>query len=152
MSKVMEWRRLFENFMRPKISVAPFHHPVLGAFDFVQDVGWEKSIELDGRRVELNLGSNGEMPNQSMLDCLQYWIGNWVTRRSEINEYMMQEGRSWYPHDTTPDASQLLLDSIEILWPEKPWTCMVYLELPDDERHFHVTFDGRVPIGFAYDH
>ncbi len=148
----MKWRRLFAFFARPKIAVAAFNHRELGAFDFVQDVGWEKSIDFDGRRIVINLGSNGEEPNQSTLDCLQYWIENWVARRSEMNEYMTQQSRSWYPHDSAPDASQLFLTSIEILWPEKPWTCMVYLELLDDERYFHLTFDGHVPVGFAFDH
>ncbi len=149
----MEWGRLFAYFALPKIAAAPFNHPELGAFDLVPEVGWEKSIDLDGRRMQLKLGSNGELPNQGMLDCLRYWIDNWVTRRAEINEYITQEGRSWFPHDTAPEASQLLLSSIEILWPENPWTCMVYLDLSeDDERHFHITFNGHVPVGFAYDH
>ena len=73
-------KRLFAYFARPKIPDVTFDHPELGAFDLEQDVGWEKSIDFDGRRIQLNLGSNGEVPNQSMLDCLQYWIDNWVAR------------------------------------------------------------------------
>lgn len=146
-------KRLLAYFARPRRLVVPYIHPELGRFDFVPEIGWEKNIDFDGRRIDLYLGSKGEIPNQSMLDCLQYWIDNWAKRRLEINAYITLQGQSWFPHDTPPVADELLLSSIEILWPETPWTCMIYLDLPgDDERLFHITFNGHVPTGFAYDH
>lgn len=112
-------KRLLAYFARPTLPDVLYDHPELGTFDFIPEVGWGKSIDVDGHRIQLYLGSNGEMPSQSMLDCLHYWIGNWVTRRSEINEYITQQCRSWLPHDTGPGANRLFLSSIEILWPEK---------------------------------
>lgn len=146
-------KRLLTYFASPKRPAVPFHHPELGTFEFTAGVGWGKTIDIDSRPVQLYLGSDGEMPSQAMLDCLGYWINNWMTRRPEFNEYIDHECQSWPPHDIGPKANRLLLSSIEILWPEKPWSCMIYLNLPgDDERQFHLTFDGRVPTGFAYDH
>jgi hypothetical protein len=146
-------KRLLSYFASAKLPEVPYHHPELGTFDFTAGVGWGKTIDIDGRHVQVYLGSNGQMPSQPMLDCLGYWISNWMTRRPEFNEYIDQECRSWPPHDIGPEANRLSLSSIEILWPEQPWSCMIYLNLPgDDERQFHLTFDERVPIGFAYDH
>lgn len=145
-------KRLLTYFTRPKLPDIPFHHPELGTFDFVPGVGWGKTIDVDGRHVQLYLGSDGEIPNQSMLECLGYWVSNWLTRLPEFNDYIDQECRSWPPHDIGPEANRLSLSSIEILWPEKPWSCMIYLTSDDDERQFHLTFDGCVPTGFAYDH
>jgi len=145
--------RFLAYFARSKLPDASFDHPDLGSFDFVPEIGWGKSIDFDGHPIQIYLGSNGEIPNQSMLDCLRYWIDNWVKRRPGINEYIARKGRSWIPHDTPPEANELFLNSIEILWPENPWTCMIYFVLrEDDERRFHVTFNGYVPTGFAYDH
>ncbi len=145
--------RLLKYFSRSSRPEILFDHSELGSFEFLQEVGWGKLIDFDGHRIQVHLGSNGEIPNQSVLDCLQYWLDNWATRRSEINEYITQQGRSWLPHDTPPEASELVLSSIAILWPETPWACMIYLDLPgDDERQFHVTFKGHEPTGFAYDH
>jgi hypothetical protein len=146
-------QRLFAYFTRRRLPVEAYCHPELGGFEFVTGVGWRKFLDIDSQSVEVFLGSDGDPPNATMLECLEYWIKSWGNRRPEINDYMEHECRSWPPHDTGPQVERLSLCSIEILWPEKPWLCMIYLTLSDDdERQFHLTFDGLDPTGFAYDH
>lgn len=146
-------QRLIAYFTRYRIPTGTYCHPKLGIFEFVKGVGWRRFLDIDGEGVEVILGSNGELPNSTMLECLECWISNLGNRRSEINDYIELECRSWPPHDLGPEADRLILSSVELLWPEKPWSCMIYLALPeDDERQFHISFDGVVPTAFAYDH
>ena len=146
------FKRLLSYFNAPRLPDAPYHHPVLGKFDVVPDIGWGTTMQLAGNTVKLHLGSDGDLPKQEMLNCLQYWIDNWTKRRSEINAYITEECKNWLLYDTAPAADQLLLSSIDVLWPDHPWSCMMYLDLPGDEfRLFHISFDGHNPTGFAYD-
>ena len=145
--------RLRALFLRTKPPAFSFSHPELGEFEFIPGLGWGKLTDIDGCQVQLYLGSDGEVPSQSMLDCLDYWINNWASRRVEIDDFITREVQSWPPDDWGPCANRLILSSIEVLWSEKPWTCMIYLNSPDDdERDFHLTFEGQIPIEFAYDH
>jgi hypothetical protein len=145
-------KRLLAYFYSARQPDAPYHHPVLGSFEVVPDIGWGKTVQIDGRTVKLHLGSNGELPKQEMLDCMQYWIDNWTSRRTEINSYINKECKEWLLYATAPSADQLLLSSIDVLWPDHPWSCIMYLDLPGDEyRLFHISFDGHSPTGFAFD-
>jgi hypothetical protein len=140
-------------FVRTKPPALSFVHPKLGDFKYIPGHGWRKVVKIEGCQFMLYLGSDGEVPSSSMLDCLDYRMSNWHKRRREIDEYITTEVQLWPSDELLPQAHRLLLSSIEILWREKPWTCMIYLKSSDDdERDFHLTFEGQFPIGFAYDH
>jgi hypothetical protein len=145
-------KRFANLFRRKPIPTAPLLDNDLGEFLFVRDIGWHKKVMLETRLVDLYLGSDGENPSSVMLETAKYWVANWESRRNELNQYMESELGTWPDEELRFDPHELKIHSIEILWTDRPTTCMIYFELNDDDfRQFHLTFDGLLPTGFAYD-
>jgi hypothetical protein len=145
-------KRFANLFRRKPIPTAPLLDNDLGEFLFVRDIGWHKKVMLETRLVDLYLGSDGENPSTVMLDTAKYWVANWESRRNELNQYMESELGTWPDEELRFDPHELKIHSIEILWTDRPTTCMIYFDLNDDDfRQFHLTFDGLSPTGFAYD-
>ena len=65
---------------------------------------------------------------------------------------MRDEINTWTIELEPPNAEDLRIQSINILWPDQPQACMIYFENPGDKiRLIHLTLEGREPRGFAYD-
>jgi hypothetical protein len=144
--------RLAQFFRRRAVPTEPFIDDDLGEFLFVRDIGWQKKVMLEGRLVNLYLGSDGKNPSDEMRDTAKYWIANWESRRHELNQYMESAIRTWPEEELLFALQELKIQSIEILWTDAPTTCMIYFDLNDEDyRQFHLTFDGLTPTGFAYD-
>ena len=144
--------RLAQFFRRKAVPTEPFIDDALGEFLFVRDIGWQKKVLLEGRLVNLYLGSDGENPSCEMRDTAKYWITNWESRRHELNQYMESALRTWPEEELRFAPQELKIQSIEILWTDKPTACMIYFDLNDEDyRQFYLTFDGLTPIAFAYD-
>ncbi len=144
--------RLIKLFRRRPIPSEPFVDPILGEFHFVRDIGWSRKISLGGGAIDLNLGSDGELPSNQMLNTAIYWIDHWELRWPQLKEFIRTDLKSWPTEEILPDPEKLSIRSIDVLWTLHPEACMIYLELPDDDfRQFHLTFLGEEPTGFAYD-
>ena len=62
---------------------------------------------LETRLVELYLGSDGEIPSTVMLDTAKYWVANWESRRSELNQYMESGLGTWPDEELRFDPHEL---------------------------------------------
>lgn len=143
--------RLFHTKSVPK---RPYWDPVLGEFAFDPDSGWTKRVRLDGRDVELVLGSEGNPPPAAMLETARFWLAEWPRERPKVVDYIRRElqRNDWSGEPGLPDPDKFELESINLLWSDSPHICMLYFHYPgDDVRLWHVTFDGFTPRGFAYD-
>lgn len=141
--------RLFRKEETPK---EPFVDPVLGQFTFDRDLGWEKQIVLGDTSAELVLGSDGEPPSEQMLRTARSWMDEWRSRFPMIIEYIRGELGGWSDEPNLPVPERFEVESINILWRDKPETSMVYFHYPgDDIRAWHVTLHGFEPQGYAYD-
>ncbi len=130
----------------------PFMDPSFGQFEFERGLGWKTRIALAGRDVELVLGSDGEAPPPEMLQMAKSWVAEWPFRSLEIIEYIRGELRNWPDEPNPPVPERLEVESIQLLWGDKPKTSMIYFHYPGDNiRAWHVTFGGFEPRGFAYD-
>ena len=126
--------------------------PVLGQFTFERGLGWKAPAVVGGRQVELVLGSDGEPPSTGMVETARSWIAHWSSQHPKIIEYIRRELRDWSDEPNLPVPDKLEIESINLLWSDKPTTSMIYFRYPgDDIRAWHVTFDGFEPQGFAYD-
>jgi hypothetical protein len=144
--------RLAKFFRRRAVPVEPFIDEVLGDFLFVRDIGWQKKVLLEGRLVNLHLGSCGENPSDEMRDTAKYWVNNWESRRHELNQYMESALRTWPEEELRFAPQELKIQSIYILWKDNPTACVIYFDLNDEDyRQFHMTFDGLTPTAFTYD-
>ena len=141
--------RLFRREEAPK---KLFVDAVLGQFTFERDLGWKARLALGGRQAELVLGSDGESPSAEMLRTAKSWLEQWPSQHPRIIEYIRRELASWSDEPNLPVPDKLEVDSINLLWSDKPTTSMIYFHYPgDDIRAWHVTFEGFEPQGFAYD-
>ncbi|MEM9413787.1 MAG: hypothetical protein AAGA30_21945 [Planctomycetota bacterium] len=145
--------RFLKNFFRTPATPEPFFETSLGvSFCFETDLGWEATVQLDGSKATLVLGSNGERPNQQMLVTALFWIDEWKIEFPKLMGYIRSEIESWRFEPNPPVVENLNVDSLNILWPDQPNTCMIYFTDPhDDIRHYHLTLEGRTPISFSYD-
>ena len=84
-----------------------------------------------------------------------WWISNWrnlTSFRTVLREYIRRELGDGSEEASLPAPEMFEVESINVLWRDKPETSMVYFGYPgDDVRAWHVTFDGFEPQGFAYD-
>lgn len=140
--------KLFPRSDAPK---APFVHQTLGKFAFSRGL-WSNRILLGGRDTELTFGSDGEPPSEAMLQTAKSWIDGWSQQSPKIIEYIQSELRNWSDEPALLAAEKFEVTSINILWPDKPTTIMIYFHYPgDDFREWHATYHGFEPNGFAYD-
>jgi hypothetical protein len=129
-----------------------FADEVLGEFTFDRDLGWKKPINLGGQEAELVLGSDGEPPSEAMLQTARSWLESWNSKLPSIVDYIRSQLRGWSDEPDLPEPEKFELESVNILWKDKPDACMIYFHYPgDDLRLWHVTFYGVEPHGFAYD-
>lgn len=136
----------------PPQPIVPFVDPVLGEFAFDNDLGWKKRIDVGETEAELVIGSDGEIPSEEMVRTARWWVSNWCSEKPRLIEYIRHELCGWTFEPDIPDPVRFTLESINILWSDKPNTCMLYLEYPGDEyRAWHITLDDTRPCGFAYD-
>ena len=146
------FRALSTLFRKEQPLREPFVDQALGAFAFERDLGWKKQLVLGDREAELVLGSDGELPAEAMLQTAKSWLDQWSSQHPRIIEYIRRELAGWAFEPDPPVPEKLEVESINILWPERPRMSMVYFHYPgDDIRCWHVTFDGFEPQGFAYD-
>jgi hypothetical protein len=132
--------------------IEPFVDKALGEFTFDRDVGWRKQIILGGRQAELLLGSDGEPPSEAMLRTARSWLESWNSQLPRIIGYIRSQLRGWSEEPNLPQPEKFEVESVNILWNDKPDVCMIYFHYPgDDIRLWHVTFYGFEPHGFAYD-
>ncbi len=144
--------RLFTNLFRSPTPPEPFIDSVLGDFEFETGLGWKRVVQVENSDVELVLGSDGECPNELMLNCARSWLDDWQSEKTDLLNYIRREIDSWTVEPDPPSAEKLRIRSINILWPEQPQTCIIYFQNPGDEiRLFHLTLNGHEPLGFAYD-
>ena len=130
----------------------PFADQALGQFAFSSGLGWKNQIVLGGKKAELVLGSDGESPSDEMIQTAKSWIDAWPEQFPKIIEYIRSELRNWSGEPNLPVPEKFEVESINILWRDKPTTSMIYFHYPgDDIRLWHVTFHGFEPHGFAYD-
>jgi|SRR5579871_2679143 len=142
-------RKLFRN---QEILNEPFVDQVLGQFEFERGLGWKGRVLLENKMVEVVLGSDGEPPSEEMLRTARSWLKQWELQRPKIIEYIRGELAKWIGEPNPPVPERLELDSINILWRDKPATTMIYFNyLGDEIRLWHVTLHGFEPNGFAYD-
>lgn len=143
-------KKLFRN--KPPKPIVPFVDPVLGEFAFDDDLGWKTRLIFGDTEAELVLGSDGEKPPDEMLQTARMWLSNWHLEKPRILDYIRKELRQWTVEPDLPDPDRFVLQSINVLWPDEPNTCMIYLDYPGDEiRLWHVTLNRTTPRGFAYD-
>lgn len=136
----------------PRGPIVPFVDPVLGEFAFDSDLGWKKRVYVGDTEVEVVIGSHGERPPVEMVRIARMWIANWNSEKPRLLEYIRNELAGWTFESNIPDPARFTLESINVLWPAHPNTCMIYLTYPGDEyRAWHITLDGATPRGFAYD-
>jgi hypothetical protein len=146
------FRALNKLFRKEEAPKEPFVDPVLGQFTFEHGLGWKAQVVLGERQAELVLGSDGEAPSGEMLQSAKTWLDQWPSQHPKIIEYIGRELRGWSDEPNLPVPDKLEVESINLLWSDKPTTSMIYLHYPgDDIRVWHVTFDGFEPKGFAYD-
>jgi hypothetical protein len=146
------FRALSKLFCKEEPPKVPFIDQELGTFTFERNLGWKTQIELGGKKAVLTLGSDGEPPTQAMLQTARLWLDQWSSQHTQIIEYIRQELADWSGEPDLPVAEKLEVESINILWSDKPRTSMVYFHYPgDDIRCWHVSFDGFEPYGLAYD-
>ena len=146
------FRTLGKMFRKEEASKQPFVDPRLGQFTFDRDLGWKKQFALGDTNVELVLGSGGEPPSDQMLRTAKSWMDEWRSQFPKIIEYIRRELADWSDEPNLPVPEKFEVESINILWRDKPETSMVYLHYPgDDIRLWHVTFHGFEPQGFVYD-
>jgi|GEM_PF-1204259 len=136
----------------PRQAIVPFVDPVLGEFAFDADLGWKKRVHIGDTEIEVVIGSDGEIPSDEMVRIARMWVQNWTSEKPRLLDYIRNELAGWKVEPGIPDPDRFTLDSINVLWPDHPNTCMIYLNCPGDEyRGWHITLDDRTPRGFAYD-
>ena len=146
-------RTLTDLFRKVQTPRDPFVDAALGEFDFYTKLGWKRNVQMDDTAVELVLGSDGEPPSDAMLRTARSWIESWRELKPRLLDYARQEISTWTIENDPPNPDEFILQSLNILWPDTPNTCMIYFHNPvDDDRCFHLTLDGFEPRGFAYDH
>jgi hypothetical protein len=146
------FRALGKLFRKEEAPKEPFVDPMFGQFTFERDLGWKKQIALGDTSAELVLGSNGEPPSEQMLRTAKSWVDQWHLQFPRIIDYIRRELGVWSDEPNLPGPEKFEVESINILWSDKPETSMVYFRYPgDDIRAWHVTFHGFEPQGFAYD-
>jgi hypothetical protein len=132
--------------------IEPFADNVLGQFTFDRDLGWKTHVLLGGQSAELILGSAGEPPSEAMLKTARSWVDSWTLQFPKIIEYIRGQLQSWSGEPDLPQPGELEVESVNILWSDKPDAAMIYFHYPgDDIRLWHVTFYGFEPNGFADD-
>ena len=136
----------------PREPIVPFVDPVLGEFAFDNDLGWKKRVHIGDTEAEVVIGSDGEIPSDEMIQIARMLVANWSSEKPRLVEYIRNELAGWTFEPDIPDAARFTLESINVLWPDYPNTCMIYLNYPGDEyRAWHITLDYTTPRGFAYD-
>lgn len=144
--------RIKQLFRQSEPPAYPYIHPSLGAFAFERGTGWKRVCPIEGRRVEVVIGSDGELPSQQMADTARDWVENWEVLRPFVVDYIEREVSSWQPNWHPPSTARLLLSSINVLWTDLPTTAMLYFDDPEDNiRCWHATYRGREPQGLAFD-
>ncbi|MEX2168877.1 MAG: hypothetical protein WD851_06180 [Pirellulales bacterium] len=145
-----KFKALFRN--APRQPIVPFVDQVLGEFTFDNELGWKKRIDVGDTEAELVIGSDGETPSDEMVRTARTWVANWCSEKPRLIEYIRNELLGWKFEPDPPNPIRFTLQSINVLWPDQPSTCMIYLDYPGDEsRAWHITLDGTTPRGFAYD-
>jgi len=146
------FRALSKLFRKEKALKESFVDPVFGEFTFTRGLGWKKQVDLGSTRAELVLGSDGELPSEEMLRSANAWVDEWRSQFPKIIEYIRRELRCWTDEPNLPIPEEFEVESIHLLWPDKPEASMIYFKYPgDDIRAWHVTFHKFEPHGFAYD-
>jgi hypothetical protein len=146
------FRALTKFLTQPEPPKEPFVDPVLGQFVFERDLGWKKEIMLLGKTAELIIGSDGGAPSEAMLQTARSWVSAWPTQFPKVIEYMRTELRKWADEPNLPNPEKFEVESINVLWDDKPGASMIYFNYPgDDIRLWHVTLYGLEAHGFAYD-
>jgi hypothetical protein len=139
-------------FRKPEPPKQPFVDSLLGQFVFDRDLGWKKQIVLLGKSAELVIGSDGPVPSDAMVQTARSWVSAWPTQFPKVIEYIRKELGKWADEPNLPDPEKFEVESVNILWDDKPDASMIYFRYPgDDIRLWHVTFHGLEPRGFAYD-
>ena len=125
---------------------------MLGQFEFDRDLGWKRRVILGGSDVEVVLGSNGDVPSDEMLQTARSWVAAWPLEHPKILKYIHAEIQKWPNELNPPVPEKLEVESINILWRDKPTACMIYFKYPGDSiRLWHLTLYGFEPHGFAFD-
>jgi hypothetical protein len=141
--------KLFRSDNAPK---EPFVDEVLGEFTFDRELGWKKQIVLAGKDTELLLGSDGEPPSAEMLATARSWVDEWPSQHPKVVDYIRAAFREGSDKPNIPIPDKFEIDSINIMWRDKPTMSMIYLHYPgDDIRLWHLTFDGFEPKGIGCD-
>jgi len=146
------FRALNKLFRKEKPPKEPFVDSTLGQFTFEVGLGWKARVVLGVWQAELVLASDGEPPPAEMLRIAKSWLEQWPSQHPKIIDYIRRELRGWSDEPNLPVPDKLKVESINLLWSDKPTTSMIYFHYPgDDIRTWHVTFEGFEPQGFAYD-
>jgi hypothetical protein len=96
--------RLFRKEEPPK---KPFVDQALGEFAFERNLGWKKQIVLGGKQAELVLGSDGEAPDEAMLQTAKSWLDQWSSQQPGIIEYIRRELAGWSDEPNLPVPEKL---------------------------------------------
>lgn len=136
----------------PREPIASLNDPVLGEFAFDKELGWKKCVHVGDSEAEVVIGSDGELPSDEMIRIARMWVANWTAEKPRLVQYIRKELAGWTFEPDIPDPDRFTLESINVLWPDHPNTCMIFLSFPGDEdRAWHITLEGMKPQGFAYD-
>src|SRR5690349_6670269 len=114
------FRALTKLLSKPEPPKEPFVDPILGQFVFEPDLGWKKEIILAGQTAELVIGSDGGAPSEAMLQTARSWVRAWPTQFPKVIEYIRTEVRKWTDEPNLPDPEKFEVESINILWDDKP--------------------------------
>jgi len=146
------FRSILKLFQPQALPREPFVDDILREFHFDRDLGWKKKVTLGGVEAEIILGSDGDLPTGEMIETARMWVAEWPSRQTEILVYLRSQLGKWADAPDVSKAEELQVESVNILWPNKPKMSMIYFKDPKGEgRAWHVTYDAFEPKGLGCD-
>jgi hypothetical protein len=134
--------------------IEEFRDPRLGVLQLRRELGCVGTVVIEGSRVEVILGSDGEAPSEVALQTIVELIDSWSGFRQEIIGFAKSQFDTddWHDEVDLPDPESWALMSIQVLWRDDPQFAMLYFTVDNDERSWFVTVREWRPVEVSYDH
>jgi len=128
---------------------APLHDAVLGTLEFnVERSLWEARLGTAGNSLSIFI-AGASAPDPKLLEHARAVAANESSFRVLVSSFLDREAPGFRGGEA--EVRSLRLESLELVWPDRPNDGMIYFEGGDSDRVWRCDYINRKPVGLGFD-
>jgi hypothetical protein len=134
---------------KPTIPSEPFQDAVLGAVEYnAEESRWEARVASGGDALLICIAGKAA-PDPRLLEHARAVASDRQAFLSLVSTFLGEEAPK-FP-DAADEIRSLRLESLSLLWPDRPNDGMIYFDGGDEDRVWRCDYRNRKPVGLGFD-